>query len=303
MTRLNTDRRPVLRSLLFVSMLLLAGLFAWLWMAARSTQHEIDGFRAAALEAARTSHASAPSAAADLAALPPPVQRYLRFAFPDLKAAIPHTLLQVEMEGQFRRPLTQDFNATTARQIASSATPALVFDATTPIMGVLWARAFDGYVNGRMEMRAKLLSAIEVVHENEFSSPELNRISLRRWLMESATYPQALLPGGHVTWEAIDDQSARAVAHLGDLHIGVIARFAPSGEMLSMEAETDGDLATPYHGSGEHVARSDYQLVQGVKVPMAFVFSRAAGGQVHPFWKGRITHLRFDAPSEVATAM
>ena len=292
---------PLTRILLPVLAVLLLSGAAYLGWMANGTQREIDGFRAAALTAAVAAPRSPDTSDAALAALPPPVQRYLRFAFPDPSAAR-HVVMRVEMEGQFRRPLTESFNPTTAQQMASSATPALVFDATTPIMGVLWARAFDGYVNGRMEMRAKLLSAVEVVHENEFSSPALNLISLRRWLMESATYPQALLPGGHVTWEAIDEHSARAVARLGEQRIGVIARFSPSGEMLGMEAETDGDLNTPYHGSGEHVARSDYRLMQGVRVPMAFTFSRAAGGQVHPFWKGRVTRLQFSSPDEVAAA-
>ena len=69
-------------------------------------------------------------------------------------------------------------------------TPALVFSATTPIVPGVWARAYDAYVDGRMDMKAKVLSAVAVV--NESSSPELDRISLRRWLLESALYPAAL---------------------------------------------------------------------------------------------------------------
>lgn len=225
------------------------------------------------------------------AGLPPPVARYLQFAFPQgAPATSAPVVAQMQMAGRFRRPRTEGFTPTTARQLASSAVPALVFDATTELLGgVLWARAWDAYVEGRMRMQARVLSAVTVL--DEFSSPELDRISLRRWLLESPLYPQALLPGGWVTWEAVDLHSARAVARWGGLEAKLLARFGPDGSLQSMEAEEDGDLNTPYHGSGEHVVRSRYRLVDGVNVPMHFVISRRAGGVNHPFWEGDITSL------------
>ncbi len=273
-------------------------LAALVWNGQRETERDIAAHHQRVTQAQRATQATNPQT---LAALPAPVQRYLAFTFGDAlnqTGGIQPVVMHNNMEGQFRRPLTEDFNFTTASQTANSATPALMFDANTPMLGVLWARAYDAYVNGKMEMKAKVVSTVEVVHEDEFTSPELNLISLRRWLLESPTYPHALLPGGQVTWEAIDDHSARAVAHLGEQHIGVIARFSPEGAMISMEAETDGDLTTPYHGSGEHVARSDWQEIQGVRVPMGFRISRMAAGKIYPFWEGRITHLQFDPLGE-----
>ena len=45
----------------------------------------------------------------------------------------------------------------------------------------------------------------------------------------------------------------------------------------------------------EHVTRGDYQLVDGVRVPMSFEIARAAGGERFPFWFGRITSIRFES--------
>lgn len=195
------------------------------------------------------------------------------------------------MSGEFRRPLMEHFEPTTARQVASTLKPDLVFSADTPILGPVWAVAWDAFVDGEMEMGAKVLSAIRVVDEK--GTPELDRISLRRWLLESPAWPMALLPGGPVTWEAVDDSHARAVVSAYGMEASLLATFRPDGSLAAFDAEEDGDLTTPYHGSGEHTERSDYRLVDGVRIPMQFTIARAAGGKTYPFWEGRITAIRF----------
>lgn len=222
--------------------------------------------------------------------LPPPVARYFKFAFRDAPQAV--NFVSMEMDGQFRRPQTEGFAATTATQTAAVGTPALVFTATTSIIPGVWARAYDAFAEGRMEMKAKILSTLTVVNERE--TPALNKTSLRRWLLESPLYPAALLPGGPVRWEPIDDQRARAIVSANSIEASLVATFRPDGSLERFDAEEDGDLNTPYHGSGEHVLRSDYQLISGVMLPMSFTIARAAGGRIYPFWIGNITSIVYD---------
>lgn len=225
-----------------------------------------------------------------LATLPVPVQRYFNFAFPE---GVPeYRLVTLAAEGDFRRPQTQDFAPTTASQTIATTTPALLFAATTPVGPGLWARAYDYFAKGEMEMRAKIASTITVVDEE--ATEALNRTSLRRWLLESPLYPMALLPGGPVRWEAIDDTHARAIVTGFGLEAAMVATFRNDGSLESFMAEEDGDLTTPYHGSGEYAARDDYQLVQGMMIPHSFEIARAAKGEIHPFWKGHITQTGFD---------
>lgn len=261
---------------------------AGLVYAARTKRAQIDGFEAQVIAAARAGTAPV---AGDWSDLPAPVQRYFAFAFPG--GVPPFRHVSYEMRGQFRRPLTPAFNPTRARQVVNLTAPDMVFSADTPVLvWPLWAIAYDIYLDGEMEMHASLLSALTVMEEG--STPALNRTSLRRWLLESPAYPMALLPGGPVTWEPIDDRRARAVVRAHGREASLVARFAQDGSLERFDAEEDGDLTTPYHGSGEHTARSDYRLVQGVMVPMAFTIARAAEGEIHPFWTGRITDIRFD---------
>jgi len=269
---------------------LLAGTILTLGWLGRGTAADIAEHHARVARAAQA-HPPRVSTPQAMAALPEPVRRYFAFVFPDGVPAVAQA--EIAMQGQFRRPRSEGFAPTSARQSVATATPALMFDATTPLLGVLWARAYDAYVDGRMEMKAKLLSALTVVDEGSWSSPALDLISLRRWLLEAPTYPVALLPGGAVRWEAVDDRRARATATLGALDASMVATFADDGRLLSMDAEVDGDLDTPFHGSGERAERSDYQRVQGMMIPMAFRIARSAGGQHFPFWEGRITSVRY----------
>lgn len=230
-----------------------------------------------------------PVGPAAMQALPAPVKRYLEYAVPDL--SLRHQVVNLTAEGDFRRPLTEGFAPTSSAQTIAVRTPALMFAATTPIIPGLWARAYDFFADGRMEMRAKIASTLTVVKES--ATEALNRTSLRRWLLESPLYPVALLPGGPVRWEAIDDTHARAVVSGFGLQASLVATFRQDGSLASFDAEEDGDLTTPYHGSGEHAARNDYRLVAGMMIPHDFEIARAAGGKVYPFWRGKITSIAF----------
>ncbi len=253
------------------------------------TEREIEGHKAIVRQIADGSR-SASIDPAVMQALPTPVRRYLDFAVPD--KTIGYRVVNIEAEGNFRRPLTEDFARTTASQTIAVRTPALLFAATTPIVPGVWARAYDFFADGRMEMRAKIASTLTVVDES--ATDELNRTSLRRWLLESPLYPMALLPGGPVRWEAIDDTHARAIVSGFGLEAALVATFRPDGSLADFDAEQDGDLTTPYHGSGEHVSRDDYRLVAGMMIPHAFTIARAAGGKTYPFWKGQITSIAFE---------
>jgi len=249
-----------------------------------STERDIQAFRDR-VEAIAVAHQRDPADSSDWQDLPAPVARYFAFVFPD--GPVPATHVSVAAKGQFRRPLTDSFSTTTSEQVIAVGTPALMFSATTPVLPGVSARAYDFFAEGEMEMRAKIASLLTVVDERE--TPELNVISLRRWLLESALFPQALLPVGPVTWEPIDDTRARAIVEADGLRATMIAQFADDGRMTAMIAEEEGDLTTPYHGSGEHVTRSDYRLVDGVMIPHRFVISRASGGEIFPFFDAALT--------------
>jgi hypothetical protein len=224
-----------------------------------------------------------------LESLPEPVKRYFAFTFTG--SVPPHTSVRLKARGRFRRPLTESFHETSAEQVIAIGAPALMFSATTWFYPGIWARAYDYFARGEMEMKAKVCAVFTVVDQRE--SPQLNRISLRRWLLESALYPQGLLPGGPVKWAPIDENSARATVTADGLSASLVAHFDAQGRMTHMVAEEDGDLSTPFHGSGEHVKRSDWRQVGNQMIPHDFTISRMAEGKLYPFWEGHVTEIHF----------
>lgn len=232
-------------------------------------------------------HAPAWDVAA-MQSLPEPVQKYFNFTFKEPYQRLSY--VEMALEGDFRRPLKTSFAPTTAEQVIAVGEPALIFAATTPIANILWARAYDAYIDGTMDMRAKIVSTLTVVNEN---SAALNQTSLQRWLLESPLYPMALLPGGPVTWEAIDKNHAKAIVKFKGIHAELIAAFREDGSLQHFQAINDGDLTTPYHGAGEYVLRENYQLTQGMMIPHKFTIARRANQTLYPFWQGQIKNIQY----------
>ena len=270
---------------LAVIVLLLGAAVAY---AARQTDADIQHLqdRVAAIGVANPSPVYDADAVGEL---PEPVQRYFDYTF--VEAQQPIGFVKLTMDGDFRRPLTDGFTSTTAEQTIAVGTPSLMFSARTSLFPGIWARAYDFYADGEMEMKAKVMSALTVLDES--STPELNQTSLRRWLLESPMYPAALLPGGPVRWEPIDDRHARAIVAADGLEASLVATFRADASLESFASEEDGDLTTPYHGSGEHVLRGDYRLVAGMMIPHSFTISRVAGGERFPFWAGEVETITF----------
>lgn len=251
------------------------------------TDAEIEGLRETLARESQL-HPPQPTDAARLSGLPEPVRRWAAFTFRSRPLGCEQ--VDVAMQGQFRRPRTQEFKPTVARESLATGVPGLVFDAETMVLSGVGAHAWDAYIGGRMTMKARVLSALTVVDEPP--SPALDRSSLRRWLLEGAFAPVALLPGGPVAWQAVDASHARAIVRTTGLQATLLASFDAQGRMLRMDAEDDGDLTLPYHGSGERVERSDYRLVDGWMIPHRFVYSRVSGGRAMPFWEGEVTAIR-----------
>ncbi len=269
--------------------LIVALLSGYIFYQSEKTESDILAFRERVIEIADRSPAPKLDPV-QVATLPEPVQRYFTYTF---RGAIPpYSAVRLEAAGDFRRPLMEHFEPTTAEQVIAIGAPALMFSATTPIYPGVWARPYDFFAEGEMEMKAKVMSTITVVDEKE--SEELNRISLRRWLLESPLYPQALLPSGPVSWEAVDAMTARAIIRADGLRADMLFHFNEEGQITHLSAEQDGDLSTPYHGSGEHVTRADYRQIGTMMIPHSFIISRSAGGKVFPFFDAKITSITFE---------
>lgn len=286
-TKSGRGRRMLKRvGLALLALLMVLGLAVAFF--ARRTENQIEALRDEVTAIGGDNPSPLPGTQA-MEELPAPVQRYFDYVFVEEVSVYSNVVLT--SSGEFRRPLTEGFNPVTAEQTIAVGTPALMFSAKVDMAPLMWARAYDFYAEGTMEMKAKINSTLTVVTETE--TPELNQTSLQRWLLESPLYPMALLPGGAVQWEAIDATHARAVVSSDGVEASLVATFGADGSLTSFDAEEDGDLTTSYHGSGEHGERSDYRLVDGIMIPHSFSLGRAAEGEIYPFFEGQIETISF----------
>lgn len=226
-----------------------------------------------------------------LEGLPTPVSRYFRFALtpgqPFIRSArLRHT-------GEIRNGgFDASWNAFESVQHFSAHPPGFVWDATIRMAPLVNARVRDSYILGRAAMLGKLAAMVPVVDQEGTS--ELAISSLQRWLAEAAWFPTALLPGRGVTWDAIDDSSARATITDSGHTAAIVVHFAESGEIMRVTADRYRDVdgvptLTPW--GAFHRA---YLEVEGMKIPTEGEAEwRLPEGHLS-VWRGRIEGMEYE---------
>ena len=244
------------------------------------------------IEAARLPASSRPYSPRELDSLPAPVQRYLRAVLKDGQPVI--AAVTIEHAGTFNLSATaEQWKPFTSRQRIVTRRPAFLWDARIALLPGLTARVHDGYVHGEGLLHAAVLGLFTVARLR--GGGELARGELMRFLAEAAWYPTALLPSQGVRWEAVDDRSANATLVDGPLALTLLFRFNDVGLIDSVRAEARGAMV------GKEIVMvpwecrlSDYQLRDGMSVPIAgeAAWLRPEGRQ--PYFRGTITSLAYE---------
>lgn len=140
-----------------------------------------------------------------LAPLPQPVQRYLRYSGVAGRS-IPR-LVTLNQKGRIRSGPEAGWMSLQADEIYSTNPPAFVWRAWLPTrrMGLVIGR--DVYIDGKCSIAVRLLGLLVLASEN---GAELGKAGLVRYLNEMMWFPAALL-GANVRLIGIDDGSFTAV--------------------------------------------------------------------------------------------
>lgn len=222
--------------------------------------------------------------------LPPPVARYFTRVLPAEGGWIRSA--RVEWGGEFRMRPGGGWAPFEAVQHFTSRPPGFVWDARIRMLPLLSVRVRDSYRSRAGMMLARVAGLVTVVDEGH--SPEMAQSALARWLGEAVWFPTALLPGGGIHWEAVDDSTARATVMDGPVSASAEFHFAPTGEITGMTAMRYRDVEgaavlTPFAGSyGDYVRRA------GVLVPAtAEVAWLLPEGRFH-YWRGRLEEVDYE---------
>lgn len=246
----------------------------------------------ARLEAARQSIRPAAYDARELEGLPAPVQRYFRAV---LKAGQPMiAAVKVAHEGQFSMGETEaKWVPFTSDQAVVTRRPGFDWDARIRMAPGINVYVHDAYVAGEGILHATLFGLVTVA--NLRGTPEVAQGELMRFFAEAVWYPTALLPSQGVSWEAVDNFSAKATMKDGDLAATLLFRFNDDGLVGSVRAETRGRavngavVPTPWEGR-----MWGYEWRDGMYVPMQAEAAWLLPEGPLPYWRGRITKLGYE---------
>jgi len=116
-----------------------------------------------------------------------------------------------------------------------------------------------------------------------------------RFLAEAAWYPTKLLPGDGLSWEAIDETSARATLTDGDTTVELVFTFDEQGMISSVRSaaryrEVNGTLvATPWEGRFWN-----YQENGGMLIPTEGEVAWLLPEGDKPYWRARIEQIEYE---------
>lgn len=175
---------------------------------------------------------------ADLAPLPPPVQRYVRQAGAVGQPRV-HDF-RVQWTGRIRADAASPWMPFVAEQHNTIEPPRRLFMMDARMKGLPVA-VLHAYAPGGATMRVKLLSAIAMV---DAAGPALTRAETVTWFNDLCLLAPGALVAPCITWTPIDDTTARAEVTVGVHTIAAELRFDAAGRLIDFVSD-DRAAASP----------------------------------------------------------
>ncbi|KUO42294.1 MAG: hypothetical protein APZ16_06970 [Candidatus Hadarchaeum yellowstonense] len=228
----------------------------------------------------------------ELEGLPAPVQLYFRTVLQEGQPLV--AAVSVEHTGTFNMSeVGEKWKPFTSTQRVITQRPGFVWDARIRMAPGMTVYVHDAYVAGEGILTAKLFGLMSLV--NLRGTPEVAQGELMRFFAEAAWYPTALLPSQGVQWEAVDDVSAKATLKDGETTLTMLFRFNESGLIESVRAEARGRtvagavIPTPWEGRW-----SNYELRDGMRIPLEGEVAWILPEGPKPYWRGRIQRIQYE---------
>lgn len=201
---------------------------------------------------------------ADIAHLPEPVQRWLRYSNV-IGRERPKTV-RLKQEGEIRLSPDGAWMPFTAEQYYTTDPPSFIWKIDTSMMSVIPISGRDRYVDGQGKMTIKVASLIPVVDE---TGEHMDQGTLLRYLNEIMWFPAGAL-SEHIAWEAVDDNAAKATMTYGGTTVDATFFFDDDGRLTTMIGPRYQDA-----GAGEFkmlpwkTPISEYGELNGLRIPVA----------------------------------
>ena len=258
---------------------------AWRWSGAT---HEL----LAQLEAGRVAPVVSRYHAAELAALPGPVQRYFRAVLTDGQPVV--SAVTLTQTGMFNLSASaEQWKPFTATQRFTAARAGFVWDATIAMLPAVPVRVVDAYVAGSGLLRPTILGLYGLGTLQ--GTGEIARGELLRHFAESVWFPTALLPSQGVVWQAVDDTSAQATVTDGPISVTMLFHFGADDLISSIYVDSratkvgTATVLMPWKGR-----LSNYQVREGMRVPLTSEALYITPQGERSYFKGKIATIVYE---------
>ena len=215
--------------------------------------------------------------------LPSPVRRYFNYALRENQPFI--SSVRLKHGGEFRPHPNLKWFSIKGEEYFTVENPGFCWLGKIPL-----ATATDTYVDGKGNLKVKLLSLIKFI---DARGKETDQGELYRWLAEAPWFPTALLPSERLRWEAVDDSSAKIIFSDKGLKLEGTFYFNGQGQITVFKAKR-------YMGKNELVNWScyykDYREVNCLQIPLCgeVVWNLDAGD--YAYGRFKIEKIEYDLP-------
>ena len=228
---------------------------------------------------------------AQLTGLPDVVRRYLHHA--QVIGKEPIRTVHLKQTGAMRIKPGGRWFPMVGEQHFTTDPPAFAWRGSIRLLPLVSLSGTDILRDGQGRFRIALLDRIPLVDD---SSPEIVRADLLRYLAEIVWFPTAWLSDA-ITWEGIDDASARATLRYRDQSVSAVMHFDASGELTRVSAERprkDGKRSVPTPWGGRNSA---YREMHGLLIPTRCEVAWQLASGEFAYFRAEVTAIAYNEPS------
>ncbi len=198
-----------------------------------------------------------------MAHLPEPVKRYLIYSGA-IDQPFPKNFT-IRFEGQIRQDEKSDWMPFTSEQYNFIERPTRLFFMKAKMKG-LPVNGYHSFKDGSASMDIRLFSFITVQYQD---GPEMNQSETVTWFNDVCLFAPGALIDERITWETIDDLTAKATFSNKGITISAILNFNERGELTNFISD---DRYRIISKSDTQLLRfstpmKNYSLINGYRVP------------------------------------
>ena len=198
----------------------------------------------------------------DIAGLPEPVQKYLRYT--QIIGKEKARTVRLKQKGFFRTKPDQKWMPLQAEEYFTVDPPAFLWYGRIRLFPLVSFNAIDKFYKDEGSLVVKLLSLFKVA---DAKGEEYDQAELVRYLSEIIWFPSAFL-SDYIRWEPINSDSARVTINVAGVTASADVYFNQEGQMTNFVAERYMDVNGGAILKKWSTPIQEYAEINGIMVPV-----------------------------------